>query len=166
MANTIKGEKMHFDLNRQDMHSHLLPGLERWRQDHGRLAFLIRQLHSLGYTKLITTPHVMSGIWYNDADTILPALDALRAEVEKAGIGVELDAAAEYLMDDYFESLLEDKTPLLTINGKYLLVEFPFVALPVNYRSVFLQPENGRLRAHPRASGKVYVPAWRPRFLS
>jgi tyrosine-protein phosphatase YwqE len=128
---------MHFDLNRQDMHSHLLPGLDDGAKTMDDSLSLIRQLHSLGYTKLITTPHVMSGIWYNDADTILPALDALRAEVEKAGIGVELDAAAEYLMDDYFESLLEDKTPLLTINGKYLLVEFPFVALPVNYRSVF-----------------------------
>lgn len=119
------------------MHSHLLPGLDDGAKDMNDSLSLIRQLRELGYTRLITTPHIMSGIWYNDADTILPALDAVRAEITKEGIDVELDAAAEYLVDDYFESLLEDKTPLLTLNGKYVLVEFPFLALPVTYRSVF-----------------------------
>lgn len=128
---------MHSDENRQDMHSHLLPGLDDGAKDMNDSLSLIRQLRALGYTRLITTPHIMSGVWYNDADTILPALDAVRAEIEREGIGVELDAAAEYLLDDYFESLLEDKTPLLAINGKYVLVEFPFLALPVTYRSVF-----------------------------
>lgn len=128
---------MHFEIYRQDMHSHLLPGLDDGAKHMDDSLSLIRQLGELGYTKLITTPHIMSGIYHNDADTILPALDKLRIAVEQAGINMELDAAAEYLMDDYFESLLADRVPLLTINGQYVLVEFPFIALPMNYKTVF-----------------------------
>lgn len=130
---------MHFDLYRQDMHSHLLPGLDDGAKNTEESLSLIRQLVALGYTKLITTPHIMSGMYYNDADTIMPALDQLRKDVEQAGITVELDAAAEYLMDDYFDSLVDEKVPLLTINGQYILVEFPFVALPMNYRTIFFK---------------------------
>ncbi len=128
---------MHFEMYRQDMHSHLLPGLDDGAKTLEDSLSLIRQLRALGYTKLITTPHIMSGIHNNDAGTILPALDNLRKAVAEAGIEMELDAAAEYLMDDYFESLVDGREPLLTINGQYLLVEFSFVALPMNYRTIF-----------------------------
>lgn len=128
---------MRSDLLVHDMHSHLLPALDDGAKHLEDSLSLIRQLSDLGYKKLITTPHVISGLYYNSAETIFPALDALRTEVEKAGIPVELDAAAEYMMDDYFEALLADKTPLLTINGKYILVEFSYVAQPMNYRTIF-----------------------------
>ncbi len=40
-------------------------------------------------------------------------------------------------MDDYFESLLEDREPLMTIGGNHVLVEFSWVGLPAGFRSVF-----------------------------
>lgn len=128
---------MRSDLLLHDMHSHLLPALDDGAKHIEDSLSLIRQLSALGYKKLITTPHVISGLYYNSAETIFPALEILRAAVEKEGIPIELDAAAEYMMDDYFETLLEDKTPLLTINGKYVLVEFSYVAHPPNYRTIF-----------------------------
>ncbi|MGX5818952.1 tyrosine-protein phosphatase [Chitinophaga lutea] len=132
-------KKTHFDLHRQDMHSHLLPGLDDGARSVEEAVSLAVQLHEMGYTKLITTPHIMSGVYHNDADTIFPALDTLRNALERNGTPIELDAAAEYLMDDYFESLLSSREPLLTIGGKYVLVEFPFVSMPVNCRTVFFE---------------------------
>ncbi len=126
-----------FDMFRQDMHSHLLPGLDDGVKTTDDALSFIRQLGALGYTKLITTPHIMAGLYNNGPDTVLPALDRLRAAAHDAGIATELDAAAEYLMDDYFESLVTGREQLLTINGQYILTEFPFVALPFNYRTIF-----------------------------
>lgn len=128
---------MHFDVLKHDIHSHLLPGLDDGVQDLETSIAFIRQLSELGYTHLTTTPHVMCGVYNNGADTILPKLDLVREAVLQAGIPVELNAGAEYLMDDYFESLLEDREPLLTIGGNHVLVEFSWVGLPAGFRGVF-----------------------------
>lgn len=128
---------MPFDILKHDMHSHLLPGLDDGVQDLETALAFIRQLSALGYEHLTTTPHIMCGVYNNGADTILPKLEEVREAVRKAGIPIELDAGAEYLLDDYFESLLEERAPLLTIGGKHVLVEFSWVGLPAGYRSTF-----------------------------
>ncbi|UYQ92348.1 histidinol phosphatase [Chitinophaga horti] len=119
------------------MHSHLLAGLDDGVQTLDEAVALVRQLSDAGYTKIVTTPHIISGLYHNHADTILPALDKLRARLEQEGIKVELEAAAEYMLDDYFEGLLADGEPLLKISNKYLLTEFSFVSMPFNYREIF-----------------------------
>ncbi|MCK7557992.1 histidinol phosphatase [Chitinophaga sedimenti] len=119
------------------MHSHLLAGLDDGVQDIEEAVELVKQLQAAGYTKLVTTPHIISGLYHNHADTILPALDKLRARLEQEGIPMELEAAAEYMLDDYFEGLLADREPLLKISNKYLLTEFSFVSMPFNYREMF-----------------------------
>ncbi|WP_341833838.1 CpsB/CapC family capsule biosynthesis tyrosine phosphatase [Chitinophaga pollutisoli] len=128
---------MHFDVLKHDIHSHLLPGLDDGVQDMETALAFIRQLSELGYTHLTTTPHIMCGVYNNGADTIMPKLDQVREAVRHAEIAVELNAGAEYLMDDYFESLLEDRKPLLTIAGNHVLVEFSWVGLPAGFRSTF-----------------------------
>jgi tyrosine-protein phosphatase YwqE len=45
-----------------------------------------------------------------------------------------LHTAAEYYLDDHFDQSLNDNTPLLTIKDNWLLVEFSFVAVPVNLK--------------------------------
>ncbi|NJK84123.1 MAG: hypothetical protein HC912_10300 [Saprospiraceae bacterium] len=56
----------------------------------------------LGYKKIITTPHIMSEYYPNTPDRILNGLAALRASVNNACIEVELEAAAEYFVDETF----------------------------------------------------------------
>ncbi|MBK7562723.1 MAG: histidinol phosphatase [Chitinophagaceae bacterium] len=85
---------------------------------------LIRGMVDLGYTKLITTPHIMGDIYKNTPEIISGKLDLLRAAVKKEGIEVEINAAAEYFLDDYVAGLLKAGEPLLTISGKMILVEF------------------------------------------
>jgi tyrosine-protein phosphatase YwqE len=113
-----------FSALKADMHSHLIPGIDDGSPDIETSLQLIRGLVSLGYKKLITTPHVMWDMYQNSHEYILDKLSGLRLAVKEAGIDVEIHAAAEYYLDDHITELLIKKEPLLTISNKMVLVEF------------------------------------------
>ncbi len=64
---------------------------------------LIRRMHELGYKKLITTPHIQHEFFRNTPEIILNGLEKVRRALKSENIPVELQAAAEYLIDDGFE---------------------------------------------------------------
>ena len=53
-----------------DMHSHLLPGIDDGATDVQNSDLLIKGLTDLGFSKLITTPHVMADIYPNNNSII------------------------------------------------------------------------------------------------
>lgn len=113
---------------RTDMHSHLLPGIDDGSPDAETSLRLISGLQNLGYSRLVTTPHIMWDLYRNDAGTIGGAFNQLPPTP------VPLHTAAEYFLDDHFDQLLESNTPLLTIKDNWVLVEFSFVTAPMNYK--------------------------------
>ena len=114
-----------------DMHSHLIPGLDDGAQTINDSITLVKELHRLGYKKLITTPHIMSDYYKNTAEIILKGLDTLREAINKEGIEIELAVAAEYYADQDFEGKIK-KHDLLTFGDNYVLFEVSFVNPPVN----------------------------------
>jgi len=118
-----------YDFLRTDLHSHLLPGIDDGAQEMEQSLSLIQALLDMGFRKLITTPHVMSDLYPNTPAVIRERLSAVRKAAKDNGIEVELDAAAEYLMDEGFEALLEEGE-LLTLPGDRVLVEMSFIAAP------------------------------------
>jgi protein-tyrosine phosphatase len=133
-----------------DMHSHLLPGIDDGSPDKETSNKLIQGLLDLGYKKLITTPHIMWDLYRNDAQTIATAYKTLEQAPEASPL--PLHTAAEYYLDDYFDKILDDNTPLLTIKGKWVLVEFSFVTVPVNLKQMLFNLQiNGYqpILAHP-----------------
>jgi protein-tyrosine phosphatase len=106
------------------MHSHLLPGIDDGSPNIETSLSLIRGMVALGYTKLVTTPHIMSDMYPNTRDGILSKLDIVRDAVKAEGINVEINAAAEYFLDEHVEKLLANKEPLLTVSGNMVLTEF------------------------------------------
>jgi len=115
-----------------DMHSHLLPGIDDGSPDTDTSIRLIEGLTDLGYSKLITTPHIMWDIYKNDATTIASAYDQLHQQSPQST--AFLHTAAEYYLDDHFDQNLVNNKPLLTLKDKWVLVEFSFVTLPVNLK--------------------------------
>jgi len=118
-----------------DMHSHLIPGIDDGAETVEASIELIEALHELGYTKLITTPHIMSDYYKNDANIINEGLETMRAELIKRNIPVELDAAAEYYLDYEFESKIDGKK-LMTFGDNYVLFEISFINEPEQLDSV------------------------------
>jgi protein-tyrosine phosphatase len=108
------------------MHSHILPGIDDGAPDIETSLELVRGLCSLGFTKLKGTPHIIGDLYRNSPETILPALEKLKAACLEEQIDVELTAAAEYMLDDYFLGLLREKKQLLTIHRNIILTELPF----------------------------------------
>ena len=113
-----------------DFHSHLIPGIDDGADSLETSLSLIKQLNDLGYQRLITTPHVISDLYPNTSADIKARMEALQQAVQKAGIPVEIDAAAEYYMDETFNNLITEDQELLSLPGKRILVEMSFVSAP------------------------------------
>jgi protein-tyrosine phosphatase len=122
-----------------DLHSHLIPGIDDGVRDMEGAMKMIRGLSELGYKKLITTPHVLGDIYPNTPLTIGEGYKAVAAEIREQKIPVEFFTAAEYLMDDFFEGLLDDGEPLLTLKDKMVLVELSFVVAAINLKDMLFK---------------------------
>jgi len=122
-----------------DMHSHLLPGIDDGAPDLETSIQLIRGMAALGYKKLITTPHVMWDMYRNTPETIMPKLDLVRKEIAKEGLNIQLEAAAEYFLDDYVAGLVRAKQPLLTLSKKMVLVEFSLANPSLSLKEILFE---------------------------
>jgi protein-tyrosine phosphatase len=134
-----------------DVHSHLLPGIDDGSPNMEESIHLIRSLHEFGYKKFITTPHIFKDIYPNTPEIILEKLALVRAELKKQHIQIELDAAAEYYLDEHFEEAIEKKN-LLTFGKNYVLYELSFASEPITFkRATFNLHLNGYkpVLAHP-----------------
>lgn len=134
-----------------DLHSHLIPGIDDGADTIETALNLIRALQALGFQRLYTTPHVMSDLYPNTRGVILEGLERLQNAVKEAGIEVEIGAAAEYYMDEYFEAIIKNDE-LLTLPGNHVLVEMSFVTAPPNlFHYIFKLQTKGYkpILAHP-----------------
>jgi protein-tyrosine phosphatase len=136
-----------------DMHSHLLPGIDDGVEDLEQALQTIKELMALGYDTFITTPHVMGGVYNNDAALILKKRDEVRAYVAEQGIKITLEASAEYFLDEVFMDLLKnDKSKLLPIGNNHILIETSFMyPSPYLDEAIFLLQASGfkPVLAHP-----------------
>lgn len=121
-----------------DMHSHLIPGIDDGAKSIEDSIILIRELHALGFRKLITTPHIMSDYFRNTPETILGGLEVVKEAVANEGIEIELEAAAEYYIDDGFVKKLENEK-LLTMGDNHLLFEISYINCPDNIHEIIFR---------------------------
>lgn len=122
-----------------DMHSHLIPGIDDGAPDMATSLELIRGLQKCGYKKLITTPHIFWELYPNTTEIITQGITAVKKAVEEEGIDIEIHAAAEYYIDEYFEEQLKKKVPLLPISGNMVLVEFSMITAPFDLQQVLFE---------------------------
>lgn len=113
-----------------DVHSHLLPGIDDGVKSWEESLMILTEFCELGYEKVITTPHIFQDHYPNSPETILPKLRELKDLVKKEGLPLEVEAAAEYYLDETFLSKLNSEEHLLTFGDNYLLFETPFINKP------------------------------------
>ena len=112
-----------------DIHSHLIPGIDDGVKTIDDSVFLLRHLESLGFKKVITSPHVMADGYNNSRETILSGRDKVREAIKQNSINIEFDATGEYNIDDAMYERIE-KRELLPFGKNYVMVEMPFLAKP------------------------------------
>lgn len=118
-----------------DMHSHLIPGIDDGARTMEDSILLIREMSRLGFTKLITTPHIQGEFYKNTPEIILGGLDKVRDAIKSENIPVELEAAAEYLLDDAFEEKMKSGQ-LLSFSNKHILVEMSYYSPNPNLKNL------------------------------
>lgn len=114
-----------------DMHSHVLPGIDDGAQNPQESIVLIRRMMALGIKKIIATPHVMADYYRNTPETINGALSLLKKELEKEGIEIPVEAAAEHYFDETFEDRIRQRQ-LMTMGNNHVLFELSFISPPPN----------------------------------
>jgi protein-tyrosine phosphatase len=134
-----KGEKFNFSELKTDMHSHILPAIDDGSDGLETSLKLIRGMKALGYDKLIATPHIMWDMYRNTPDIINRQLDLVREAVKKDGIDIEINAAAEYFLDEHVEELLSKKEPLLTVSENKVLTEFSMAFPSMNIKEILFE---------------------------
>lgn len=113
-----------------DIHSHLLPNIDDGVQSLKESIALIQKFKLLGYTKLITTPHVISDFYPNNQEIITNKLSILKEELKKNQIEISIEAGAEYYVDMTFLELIEEKK-LITFMKHYVLFETSYTDKPM-----------------------------------
>lgn len=122
-----------------DIHSHLLSGIDDGVQSLEQALEVVLLFKELGYTKLITSPHVMNDMYRNTTDTILRKRDELRTFLKAQQVEMEIDSVAEYYLDEVLMSRLLADEPLLTFGNKYLLFETNFLTEPFQLKEFIFQ---------------------------
>lgn len=121
-----------------DMHSHLIPGIDDGSKSIDDSLLMIRRFKELGYKKIVTTPHIMADYYKNTSDIILRGLDNVRNALVKENIDMEIEAAAEYNLDDGLEEKIK-KRDILTFGDNYVLFELPFGMEPPNMQEIIFE---------------------------
>jgi tyrosine-protein phosphatase YwqE len=136
-----------------DVHSHLLAAIDDGVKSTAQALAIIRIFQKAGYKKMITTPHVMQDYYRNDTPIILERLGDLREYLLQQGVTFEIQAAAEYYLDETLSKKIEDREPLLVFGDRYLLFEtnminepfslkdFIFKITTAGYKPVLAHPE-------------------------
>jgi protein-tyrosine phosphatase len=117
-----------------DVHSHLLAGIDDGVKSLEQAEEIILHFQLLGYTKLITTPHVISDTYRNTPEIILGKLKELNDYLKRRHIEITVEAAAEYYLDEQLLDKLENETLLSFGREKYLLFETNFMTEPFNMK--------------------------------
>ena len=134
-----------------DLHSHLIPGIDDGVKTLQESIEIIKQMKTLGFKKLITTPHIKQGKFPNTEKGILDSYESLKNELQKQNIDIKLDIGAEYYYDEYFVDKLRNKE-LLTFSQNYVLFEFSSMHEPFGLEKIVNEAQNAGYKlvlAHP-----------------
>jgi protein-tyrosine phosphatase len=135
-----------------DIHSHLLAGLDDGVKSWEEAESIITDFLEMGFQRIITTPHIMNDTYRNNPVGIQAKLADLKQFLLEKKINVEVQAAAEYYLDEVFYSKIINKESLLTFGQRYLLFETNFLSEPFQLKDFIFQATTQGYRlvlAHP-----------------
>jgi protein-tyrosine phosphatase len=123
-----------------EFHSHLIPGVDDGVETLEQSLEILNGFQSMGIRKVITTPHVMSDFYKNSRENLLPILKEIQAKLKAAGSNLEVEVAAEYMIDDGFIPKIEAGELLcFGPEKKHVLIELPFMTEPAIFKEALFE---------------------------
>lgn len=149
MLRKVFGRREEVNLN-IDIHNHLLPGVDDGVREIDESVKILEFLKSLGYQKVIITPHIYPGVFPNTEKELIDRFKAFKSELD---LSIEVQLAAEYYSDETLLEKLKNKNNLLTFGNNHILIETSFFTKSIlldevvfqlmanNYKPVLAHPE-------------------------
>jgi protein-tyrosine phosphatase len=123
--------------NYVDIHSHLLPGIDDGAKTIIDTTKLIKEFQNIGISQFATTPHINHYVWNNSEEIITNKYQETKSLLEENNITIPFRAAAEYFMDDWFDTHFKNEK-LLTLKDNYVLIEISYQNAPMHlYKTLF-----------------------------
>jgi protein-tyrosine phosphatase len=113
-----------------DLHCHILPGVDDGARDLETALEMAAMAVADGITVTACTPHIMPGVYDNEASVIRARIDELRNTLAEANVPLQLVVGSDAHMRPDFTSAL-DRGMVLTLNdSRYVLFEPPHHVAP------------------------------------
>jgi protein-tyrosine phosphatase len=118
-----------------DLHCHMLPGIDDGAKDLDVALAMARIAEADGIRVVACTPHVYPGVYENDTQGILAAIDALQARLDAAGIALQLTCGADAHVTPELPRRLKEGTVPRLGNSRYFLLEPPHHVAPPRFEA-------------------------------
>lgn len=142
-----------------DLHSHWVPGIDDGVKSTSDGVALLRGLRSIGFSRVIATPHMRPGMFDNDSVTIRAAYNAMLAQLAGLSGLPEVDLASEHYFDDVIYTRLLSGQGLNYPGGHAVLLELHAEIFPVRLADRFYDLRRRGLTpvlAHPERYAAVW----------
>jgi tyrosine-protein phosphatase YwqE len=117
-----------------DIHSHFLYGVDDGMQTEEESLAALNYFEQQGVRRIYFTPHVMESFPANDSVSLKQHFEKLTAKYTG---NINLKLSAEYMLDNRFESHLDnEENKPLSIADAYLLVETSYTNPPINFYDI------------------------------
>jgi len=121
-----------------DIHCHLLPGIDDGPKNMEESLELSRLFVRAGYRHVITTPHWVFGTsWVPSPKTISEEVAKLNQKIKDEGINLTAHIGMEVALDNKIPELLGSHEIIGLAGKSYMLVEAPFLRLPLGWEEIF-----------------------------
>jgi protein-tyrosine phosphatase len=140
-----------------DLHCHILPGLDDGAVSIDEAILMAKALAEAGYRRVCCTPHCLKGYYEHSPRQVREATLMLQADLDNAGVELELGPGMEYCLDECLKTFADDLLPLG--NSCLVLCEAPHHANPyfvIEGLELILSKGFIPLIAHPERSRFFY----------
>ena len=135
-----------------DFHSHIIPQVDDGSKNLKQTDELLNEASEAGFDKIIFTPHYIKEYYKSKVEYNKLWVEGIKQLIEKENLNLQVYLGNEsYLSDDIVDLLKNDEITTIN-NSKYLLMEMPLNAKPINmFNVVYNLKENGivPIIAHP-----------------
>jgi len=145
-----------------DLHCHWIAAIDDGAPTPDEGTQMLRDLHAVGFSTVVATPHMRPGMFDNDAAALARAFQAMGPSLEQAraaGPLPEVHLGSEHFLDDIVFQRLTRGEALPYPGGGAVLIEFPRDAFPARVAHRFVDLHRCGLTpvlAHPER----YMPVW------
>jgi tyrosine-protein phosphatase YwqE len=116
-----------------DIHNHILPEIDDGAKNVDESVAMIKAFEELGVKDFICTPHIMSNYYDNTPETVKESYKKLKKKLKDINHkDIQINYAAEHMIDANFESLLENQE-FLPLNKEHILIEMSYLQPSINF---------------------------------